>query len=244
MYLKYGSYSHSAGEITLTAITRDAKTGNSGIVESITEQWVLDGRLQIADQGTAAANQAAMTTAISALKTAYSKNGYDLGFYDDAGNLTSHSIKNKDTVFGVRVAHFGFPVGAGAEYSTFRSYQIVIEADYLYGGNKLTSWQESISFVGTGGPTFGLLIPINGILQPQLLTQQSACYAVQNCRATQAGYYPIPGGPIWGAPPEHLEQRQISYSVAASGNNIRSVDWTYVFEAPGPLIGYPRYRTF
>ena len=245
MYLRYGSYSHAQGEVTLSSITRNAVTGDNGIVTSIKEQWILDGRLQVADTGNVESNQAAVSSAVSGLKAAYKLNKQDIGFYTDGGVLTSHSIKNNETIFGVRIASLQFPEGRGAEHSTFRSYRIVVEADFVFQSNEeYTAWNETIAFSGTGGATFGLLQPLTGYAQPQLLTESSPCYAVQSGRAARLKIYPVPGGPIWGAPPEHVEQRQISYGVSASDNNMRSVDWTYVFEAPGPLTGYPRYRSF
>lgn len=246
MYVKYGTYFHAAGEVTLKGIMRDSLRSEDGLVYAITEIWDLEGRLQIDDQGTAAANQAAMTTAINALKTAYSTNGKDLGFYDNADNVTSHFLDSSTSTMGVQITQQpSFPVGGGAEYSTFRTYSLRAEAQWGYsggGGQMLVSWTETVSFRGTGGRTWGYLVPIVGSPQQQLLTETSTHWAFQRGEATGNGYYPIVPGPKWPSQ-EHEEQREIQYAVPRASSGKRSVSWSYVFEAATSISGYPTAKS-
>lgn len=240
MYLKYGDYSHTAGEVTLQGIIREGIGSDEGVVYAIKERWNIEGMLQITDQGTPAANQAEMTTAINALKAAYATNGKDIGFYDDSGNLTAHSIKSSATERGVQVVQQpSFPEGRGAEYSVFRSYTLAVEAQFSYtggGGGSVLSWSEAVSYRGTGGPTWGFLVPINGPPQQQLLTQQSTHWAYQRGRAIGRSNYPNPAPPLWPVL-EHQEMRDIEYAVPSGQSLQRSVAWSYAFEATSPLSG-------
>ncbi len=243
MYLKYGNYQHAAGEVVLTGITSESMATENAVVFAIKERWDLMGRLDIADQGSAAANQAAMTVALDALKAAYSVNGRDIGFYDDSDKLTSHSIQSSATRSGVIVAvPPSFPDGRGAEYSTFRTYTIAVEAERPFEeGGGLLSWMEAVSFRGTGGPTWGFLVPIVGAVQQQLLTQRSTQFATQRGRAVGNGAYVVPPAPIWPVN-EHEELREITREVPPSSSSQRITNWTYVFESPFPLVGVPRAR--
>lgn len=239
MYLKYGNHQHAAGEVILNGIMQEGVASDEGVVYQINERWNLEGRLQISDQGSAAANQAEMTVQINALKAAYATNGRDIGFYDDSGNLTSHSITSASTQRGVQVVQQpSFPEGRGAEYSTFRTYTIVVEAQYGYtgGGGSVLQWTEAVSYRGTGGPTWGFLVPINGDPQKQLLTQQSTHWAYQRGRATGRASYPVPPAPMWPTL-EHQEMRDIEYAIPSGQSNKRTVSWSYAFEATSPLSG-------
>jgi len=244
MYLKYGTYSHASGECTLSSITREGLFTTNLQQYAVREKWTIDGRLQIADQGTAAANQAAMTTAITALKTAYNTNGRDLGFYDDSGNLTAHYITSKSATGGVRIVQPpSFVEGRGAEYSTFRTYQIGIEAEFGFlipGGSKLTSWSESVRFWG-GGPKVTFLSCLTGPPQKQLVNQMTTFKASQTGRATALGIYQQAPGPLWPAD-ELIDQRDGSLEIPPDSSNQRITTWEYQFESIAPMFAYPTNR--
>ena len=244
MYLAYGNYQHSAGEATLRGIMSESLSSENGQVYAIRERWDIEGRLQITDQGTAAANQAAMTTAIDALKAGYSRDGGDIGFYDDGGNLSSHSIKSSATRSGVRVVQPpSFPEGRGAEYSTFRTYTLAIEAEFTpSGGGSLLSWTETISFQGTGGPLWGYLVPINGPPQSQLFSQASTQWAYQRGRAAMRGEWSPPPSPRWPTQ-EHGDLRDIQFEVPPDNSGRRVTTWSYVFESSVPLAGLPAVKS-
>ncbi len=244
MYLKYGNYQHDAGECTLRGIMSESLSSDNGQVYAIRERWDVEGRLQIDDQGTAAANQAAMTVVIDALKAAYDVNGKDIGFYDDADNLTSHFIKSSATRSGVRVVQPpSFPDGRGAEYSTFRTYTLAVEAEHApSGGASLVSWTETISFQGTGGPLWGYLVPINGPPQQQMFSQTSTQWAYQRGRAVMRDKYSPALSPRWPTQ-EHQDMRDIQFEVPADNSGRRVTTWSYVFEAPTGLAGLPAEKS-
>ncbi len=242
MYLKYGNYQHAAGECTLTGITRQTAMTPNGIAYAIRERWNIMGRLQIADQGTPAANQAAMTVALNALIAAYKLQGRDLGFYDDAGNLTSHVMRTSQTESGVAVIQQpSFPIGKGAEYSTFRTYTMSLEGSYSIATGSLISWAESVSIRGTGGPVWGFLQPLTGSPQQQLFSQSSTVIAVQRGSASAVHNYPSIPSPLWPGQ-EHEELRDVEHVVPADNSGQRTIKWSYTMEFDGPVYGRPRVK--
>ena len=245
MFLRYGTYSHVAGECTLSSIEYSALITENLQVYGTVERWTIDGRLQIADQGTAAANQAAMTVAINALKTAYGTNRKDIGFYDDSGNLTAHSIKSSSATGGVLIVGFSFPEGGGAEYSTFRTYQIIVEAQFGYqipgGGQKLTAWSETVTLMG-GGPKVVFLACLTGPPQKQLAHQATTRKATQSGRATAVLQYPTPPSPLWSAD-ELIDVREITYELPPDSTQQRTTTWNYQFEGIYLNPAYPTYRS-
>ncbi len=244
MFLKYGNHTHDAGECTLSSIEWRALITENLQVYGTVERWTIDGRLQIADQGSPAANQAAMTVAINTLKTAYGTNRRDIGFYDDAGNLTAHSIQSSSATGGVQIVGFSFPEGSGAEYSTFRTYQIIVEAQFGYqipGGQKLTAWSETVTLMG-GGPKVVFLACLTGPPQKQLAHQATTRKATQSGRATAIGRYSTPPSPLWPAD-ELIDVREITYELPPDSTNQRTTTWNYQFEGIALNPAFPTYRS-
>ncbi|HEX3725832.1 MAG TPA: hypothetical protein VHV08_06300 [Pirellulales bacterium] len=237
MYLKYGSYQHAAGEVSVV-ISKQGVFTDTGISRGIRERWDIQGRLQAADQS-------ALTAAINAIQNAYALQSQDVGFYFDDSSPTSHAIRSAATNGGVRVVTPpSFPQGRGAEYSTFRNYSIALEAEWLDPGASLLSWTESLSFQG-GGPVFGFLEPIAGLPQRQLLRQATVFRATQTGQAIGYSAYPLPAAPLW-PDAEHTERRDIRYELPqrmgppnAAAYTQFKVSWSYSFEDSGPLVGLP-----
>ncbi len=237
MYLKYGTYRHADNEVSV-AISKDGLFSQAGIASGVRERWTIQGRLQAADQ-------ASLTAAIDALAAAYSVQAQNLGFYLDDDSPTSHAIVSAATNGGVRVvAPPSFPQGKGAEYSTFRNYSIVLEAEWLDTSATILSWHEALGFQG-GGPKFGYLEPIDGAPQKQLLKQATTYRATQSGEAVGQLGYPIPAWPMW-PDAEHTGKRQIRYELpqrmgpsGAPTYTRFKVSWSYSFENAGPLVGLP-----
>lgn len=237
MYLKYGNYQHSANEASVV-ISKEGLFSESGIARGVRERWQIQGRLQAADQ-------AALGNAIAALTTAYSQQAQDVAFYLDNGQKTAHAINNAATAGGVRVVSPpSFPEGRGAEYSTFRNYAIVLEAELPDPAATLLSWTEVLSFKG-GGPQFGFLEPINGLPQKQWFKQFTSFRVAQSGQAVGLWGYPLPPAPLWPEA-EHVDQREVRYELPrrrGSGGSATyaefKVSWSYTFQDAGPLVGTP-----
>lgn len=236
MYLRYGSYVHADSEV-LIAIDKETLRDERDNPYAIRERWHISGELQ-------AASQSALTTAIAALITGYSREGLDAGFFDNNGAATAHGLISARTIGGVKIVKPPFfPKGDGAEYSTFRRYEIVLEADFPSVNEVITAWMETIT-LGGGGRREKWLNCLNGPPIKQLVNASVTYHASQQGQAVGFFGYLTPPLPLWPND-EHLEQRQIERSSpkrrgAALINY--PVSWRYVFEAANPFLGLPTAR--
>lgn len=235
MYLKVGTYSHAIGEVGLS-ISKQVERVN-GVPRATIERWTISGRLQADDQ-------AGVSAAIQQTLAAY-VDGVDFTFFFDDGSESAHKLTSANCVGGTRIiVPPSFPEGRGAEYSTYRNWQAVVEAETLEFASAIVSWNETISFEG-GGPEYVFLPVLNGPPIKQLARQQTSYRAVQQGDAVGLHGYPTAPAPFWPAD-EHLHLRQIvpgSPKKTGRPPHMTYTDypirWTYVFEAAGPFIGLP-----
>jgi hypothetical protein len=236
--LKYGAYTHQSNEVAVT-ITRTAIKSQGGIYYAYEERWHLT-----AFPGLFGSTQAALTIAINALTNAYSVDGYDLVLYlDDGATPTSHALYSAICNGGTRIIQAPeFPNGQGAEYSTYRSYSIVVAGEVpLTSSNVITRYHESIAFEGTGGP-INVYIPVaEGAWVQQTTSQQSTFKIVQKGGLTALYAPTFPPAPIW-PDAEHQELR----SIVADNPEMRNgrfynypLSWSYTYESNGQLTGNP-----
>ncbi len=238
MIYRYGSYSHANNEVEVQIAQRGIRSAR-GYVQFVRHTHQIAGKLQAADQ-------AALTAAINSLKTAYGSDGQNAGLYlDDGSTATSHVLISANAIGGVRVvAGPDFPEGTGAEYSTFRSYTITLQADFPNAAAELLEWEEVLSFAGTTGGRFVYLDVLDGPPQKQLVSRFTTQRIVQAGVAVGATTWPIPAVPIWPAA-EHQEQRNVTRRTPrriANGLTAYPISWQYVFETHIPLEGNPNQR--
>ena len=234
MYLRYGPYIHAQNEPAVQ-IGKRAIFSPRGLRQSVRETWRIVGVLR-------AASQPALTAAIADLRSAYNVNGYDLGLYlDDQTTLTDHVMTSSAALGGTRVTALDFPAGAGAEYSTFRSYSIAVEADFPDTSNNLLDFSETLSFEGTGGPRVIFLDTLDGLPQPQIAQQRTTTRARQEGRAVGLATYPPVPPPIWPQAEMQPARRLVLRSPRRAAGNLTefAVEWSYSFESIAPLAGTP-----
>ena len=234
MFLKYGPYTHAQNEPALQ-IAKQAVFSPRGYRQAVRETWRIVGVLH-------AASQTSLTAAIAGLRAAYSVNGLDLGLYlDDGVTLTDHVLVSSATLGGTRVRSLEFPSGAGAEYSTFRSYSIAVEADFPDTSNNLLDFSETLSFEGTGGPRIVFLDTLEGLPQEQISRQRTTYRARQEGRAVGLASYPPVPPPIWPAAEMQPHRRLVLRSPRRVAANLTEfvAEWSYVFESNVPLAGGP-----
>ena len=240
MYLKYGAYTHANHECSLV-VARTPRFNDGGQQVAVVERWEIAGFIQ-------AASQAALTTALSALASAYALNGQDATLLlDDGVTPTHHQIINANTLGGVRVVQApSFPQGRGAEYSTFRSYTITLEAEIPVSGasSLLVFFEEALSFKG-GGPRFVHLQTLTGSPQKQIVAASTPFTATQQGRSIGYASYPTIPAPLWPSS-EHVDQRDIAYKSPKRSGPTGSpqyseyeVSWSYHFEDASSLTGVP-----
>ena len=184
MYLKYGNYRHADNEVAVT-IAKEGLFTQAGMPRGVRERWNLQGRLHAADQAGAGA---AHRCAVCRLQHSGPGPGVLPGHRRAREPRDSFSAATNG---GVRVVSPpSFPEGKGAEYSTFRSYTIALEAELLDPNATVLNWNETVSFSG-GGPQFGFFEPIDGLPQKQLLSGSARPFARRN-RARPWARFTIP----------------------------------------------------
>lgn len=241
MYFKYRNYSHEENEVSFQH-SRQAKLDSSGTPYGYTESYRLRGRLH-------GDTQSELTTKIDALKAAYSVQFGDLILYDNSGAVTSHTLLNNNTLGGVKVVEGpSFPESMGAEYSTYRSYEIVVQADVGItgqGNSSITDWQESLTFIGTGGPRYVWQTMLTGPPIRQQVSQLTTIKAIQRGSAVAFADYAAFPPPLFPIDVEHEEQRVYERGTPQYVGGIRRYFpsmWTYSFEFNNPLTGNPTGR--
>jgi hypothetical protein len=234
MILKYGTYAHDNNECALTSITKSVNLSETGERLGYTERWRIRG-VKHAD------TQAALTTALAALETAYAYNGRDLVlYYDDGSTVSQHALYTGTSRSGVRITEFSYPAGEGAEYSTFRTFEIGAEAEYLTSTAGILSWVETITLLG-GGEVWALIPTLRGPAQRQVLQQQGTYGAIQSGQSIGYNGWLVPATPIWPQY-EHRERRRIERTTPTflgNGEARYPISWNYEFEAAVPIFGSP-----
>lgn len=241
MYLRYGSYTHSLQEASVS-IDKEALKNEAGDYYAINHVWQIRGRL-VAD------DQSALIAAINALEAAYSSGGYDLELLLPDASTAMHSLLSASCRGGTKISKpVSYPVGdGGAEGNTIRTYDITVEGEVplAVGQNPYVSWQETLQFIGDGGPQFVIIPCRNGPPQKQIVSQFTPVQVIQTGSAVGYSAYPLPPGPIW---PQHeqRDRRQISLTAprtTGGGTNRNVTDygigWVYTHLAPGYLAGLP-----
>jgi len=232
MILKYGNYSHADNEANAT-ITREGLEADDGFIYGYKETWSIEGILHGDDN-------ASLVTAMSELITAYSLQDKDLTW--TKGSDEMHSLKNADTLTGIKVTNLPhFPKSSSGELTTFRTYNITVEAEVAFTSIDLDAdpfvplilkYEETLDYTGTGGPKFGLLPTLKGKYQKQLLTETSPVTLIQSGISVGLGGYPDPPSPLW-IKDEHVDRRQITRAPTRrrGGKNLEyPIHWSYHFE--------------
>lgn len=231
MFLRYeppgaAAYQHAVAEAELVPLA-ESNQDSLGNLIGIRKRYTIRGMLQ-ADSPTQ------LTTRILALEAAYSISGGKLGLYHAPGVPTAHVIQD------VRIVRPpSYPIGIGGEYTTYRTYEIEVEAgvpaivDGGGGQQQLLSFQESFQQVG-GGPQFAYLPLLSGAPQRQIIRQQTPYRAVQVGRAAGTGGYPPFPSPQWPSQ-EHIDQRMQSRQRPLLNPNTSQteyvIDWAYHYES-------------
>lgn len=212
--------------------------GDTGVRRGYKETWQIQGFLQ-------AATTAALTAAIQALEIAYSYDGLAIGLFFDDGTASAHGVIVANTIGGSRVVSGPeYGQGAGAEYSTFRSYSIVVEFDIPDLRYNVVAYSESLSFEG-GGPMDLHLQPLVGFPQKQRVAEATPYRVTQEGSAIGLAAYPVPNFPIWPAAliwPKARFSRKSPKRSGPGGAPVYTefeITWHYEFEDALPLLGDP-----
>jgi hypothetical protein len=236
-YLRYGNYTHSQNEASVR-IDKQSIDNDAGQQYAVEHTWAIDGKVH-------GDTTAAVWLAYTVLEAAYSADYFDAVLLDDDGNVV-HALPNAGSLTGVRVRKPpSYPVGEGAELSTFRTYSIVLSAQYPSAGaaNPLRSFSETLSFAG-GGIRRTVVEIADGPPQEQVLSLYTAQRLTQQGQAVGSFGYPLVPPPLF---PGFEEEESVPPGNPQYGSpKLRNglyvdwpVSWAYRFISGRPLVGLP-----
>lgn len=241
MQLAYGDYYHATNEAVLEQVTAKTEFTERMQARFVRRTWSIRGILQVypgPDQN----GQTLLDAAMAQMELAYSVNGLNAAFFLNDGSPGTHYLNSADSIGGVRVVQppSWEDDGRRAEYSTFRTYRIVLEADFPVVNDGIVLQQESLQFIG-GGQKFIHLTTLSGQPQKQIVAQYSPYTARQSGITVGLYGYINPPSPIW---PDAIKWDQSNVTNRGPKNlNGTLVDWTteyeFAFEDASPLMGWP-----
>lgn len=239
MQVTYGNYNHASNE-SAVVVQRTGVYGHGGYRIGYKESWHITGFLQ-------ADTQSALKSACDALDTAYLLDGQDLTLVLNGGGA-ARVLTSANSFTGTMVKEGpSYPESGAdsAEFSTFRRYSIVVEAEYRLAQNNLISWIETISSTGTGGPRFIFKQTQTGLPQKQIVAQATPCMATQRGSAIGMYSHETPPPPLW-PDAEHQDQRFIDFKTPKRSGPVLNpifteyeTTWQYSFSDTSPLQSFP-----
>lgn len=237
MYFKYGNFQHPDNQVNLVSHTEEHIRSQRGKPYLLRKRQTLDGYIK-------GATQAEIKTKIEALENAYELEGRDAGLYHDDGTRSPHFLDSSAAIGGVKILTFGYDRSDGSQYATQRNFSITLQADFPAGNVGLLYYEETLEIIGTGQFAHVVIPLIEGPPDVQQVYQFTPVRARQNGRAVGFLGYPLitaPQFPQW----EKLAHRRISRTTPRvdSGSLVEFKSaWSYFFESPGSLSGFPRSR--
>lgn len=240
MHFRYGSYRHPDGEVGLRAYDRVLQKNTRGNPSIEVMTMVLE--LEVVADG-----QAAIDKRIREIDVAYSRQGYDAGFYLDQGGRSQNFMVSATSLGGVQVVQPpSWSDRDGAEYATHRSGSIVLQATYFAANAEQTShWQESLRFIGDCGPRYSLVETDTGTPERYLVQRKTKQIIIQSGRHITLTRPPGTPQMLYSRQMLIPEQSQVSWHSpnVLGGKGIEyGVDWTFTFESERPRNGLPRAR--
>ena len=155
IFLQYGSYQHELSDAAVS-IQRVGVPNEAGQIFATRDVWSIQGRLE----GT---TQADLTTKINALESAYNQQASKVSLKFEGGADTAHVMDIQNMLSPIQVTQMpSYPIGAGAEYTTFRNYTIQVEGLVKTGlaQSSLIFYRENVQTSG-GFPRDVLVTTLN-----------------------------------------------------------------------------------
>lgn len=247
MILKWGTFAHDNNSVWFQLHRRRIMSPANRRFK-VQETWHIRGTVTDATQG-------GLTTKIAAIEAAYNVDGNkDLIFYlDDGVTETAHKRTAASTLSGLRVIqpvswHAGQPGiwGAGIEYSTIRSFSVVIQCEYLDSESNLIAYSESLR-LQPAGIDFVAQEALTGI--PALITTQQQVRVIGYQRGMAIGATSWPAAPASlfpGVTRPRLSwiEEELPAEFGINTSTLYRTRWHYHFESNVALNSHPQAPIF
>lgn len=237
MILAYGSFKHPIGQPKVSFVADAIKNEGEIVVAH-------HARVDIAGMiiGTGNNPQQDIDQQIAQISVAYEKQNQDVVLYLNDGTPSQNVLRVSDTLGGIRIVRPpSFPEGGGAEYATYRTFSIALEAELpAVEATALWSFRESVVFQG-GGRIWDIAQPIFGDGIEQTIKQKSPYSAVQSGEAV--GYLDYWSkmwpGPLWPASEQEFVREELMEGPRRIGTAYKlfPTRWTYRFKRVKRLKG-------
>ena len=239
MKFRYRTYTHAADEIDLVGFSKRIAYSQRGRPTTVTWNLTIEG-VVLPSGGT----QAATSTAIAQIESAYGTNGGDAILFHDDETVSAHSMYSATFQAGTKITELSFPSGAGLAYSVGRRFRVAITGEKDINDDPIVSFAESITFTGTTGPTTVWITLADGPPVKQVVNQNTTQKITQTGSAVGRNDYVTPPPPLFPED-EHVDRRRIMKS-APKRDNSALVDypssWNYEFERSEATDGEPNMR--
>lgn len=190
-----------------------------------------------------AASQAALTTALASLESAYLVDFGNIVLKDNAGTNTAHTEINSSSFSGVQIAHFGYPGGPwnmnteyGAGGACKRTFYIVATSEVRFGSaGELYAFRERVRQIGTGGTKRRYMGSLTGTPELQNLQLSTPIRFVQEGFVIGRGVAVAAPSPITALGNEFSDLRVVEVGtpmdIRVNGDDLYRTDYRYTFEA-------------
>lgn len=237
MIFKYGTYAHDIDEVMV-------RTSEQAIMDKFSRrmgtaiEYTIVGAKQVADNANPDVTKANLTTALTAMETAYDLDYKDFGLYlDDGVTPTVHSVISANTFGGTKVvtppSYMNGPWTGRIEYLNRRMFFLVIRAEIRV-GTGLYQYQEKITIKGTGGAKWRYSPQAAGYPQLQDLQQLTTFWYLQEGQNIGRKDWVAPSAPLFPLI-EHQELRERTFEtprdMTFTGNEMYPTGWRYAMEA-------------
>lgn len=256
MYFQYGNLVHPNAEVNLVKLEVQPVFSPRNDRFASLKKLHCVGEIQLTPAEDAAARdpnpvtermnrQALFHTKISTFIDAYANNYQDCGLLHDDGTPTRHYFVNgqANNISGNRVLYRSWNRGEGDEYSTVRTFYVVLGALFDESDSQIYAYSEEVEIHGTGATHWEWAESFTG--QPQRqdifgLTRQKILQygSIVGVSAWALGNVPPPIYPNW----EHGDRRVQKYEMPKwHGNRYRlfGYQWSYFMEAPTGVVAVP-----
>jgi hypothetical protein len=242
MYVQYGTgsgaYKHGRNEASITYTNRRLYSEWRGYHYAQEVVMTVQGELSCNHPTLSISQQ------LDALIAAYSVDGKDLVLYTDANVATQHKITSSmgTIIDGPRVTKFDFPVGDFGEYVSHRTYFIEVYAQYRYYDTNdpwpgIVRYQESIRYIGNGGPAVVLVPDQSGNEIQRQLWPSTPITMLQSGESIGQGGYALP---LPAVEPLYLRNDKAittysSPTFGSRGTKMYGMEWVFPMEIPASL---------